>query len=187
MRVVSGDYKGIALKAVPGNSTRPTTDKVKESIFNIIGPYFTGGLGLDLFAGSGGLGIEALSRGIEKVIFVDRDGKAIATIKGNLQTCGLSDRAEVYRNDADRALKAIIKREIVFDYIFLDPPYKKQQLEHLLETIQNEKLLTQNGIIVCEYSKDVVLPSEVGHLQQVKFENYGIISISIYALKSEEE
>lgn len=187
MRVVSGEYKGIALKAVPGNSTRPTTDKVKESIFNIIGPYFNGGIGLDLFAGSGSLGIEALSRGVENVIFVDRDGKAIATIKENLQTCGLLDQSEVYRNDADRALKAIMKREIKFDYIFLDPPYKKQQLEHLLETIQNEELLTNNGIIVCEHSKDVVLPVEVGSLQQMKFENYGIISISIYALKSEEE
>lgn len=187
MRVVSGEYKGKALKAVPGNSTRPTTDKVKESIFNIIGPYFSGGIGLDLFAGSGGLGIEALSRGVEKVIFVDRDGKAIATIKENLQTCGVLDQSEVYRNDADRALKAIIKREIMFDFIFLDPPYKKQQLEHLLETIQTENLLTNNGIVVCEHSKDVVLPVEIGRLKQVKFENYGIISISIYTLKSEEE
>ncbi len=80
-----------------------------------------------------------------------------------------------------------MKREIRFDYIFLDPPYKKQQLEHLLETIQNENLLTNNGIVVCEHSKDVVLPVEVGRLKQMKFENYGIISISIYVLKSEEE
>ncbi len=77
MRVVSGSCKGKALQAVPGNSTRPTTDKVKEAMFNMIGPYFEGGIGLDLFAGSGGLGIEALSRGLDKMIFVDRDGKAI--------------------------------------------------------------------------------------------------------------
>ena len=77
MRVVSGNYKGKGLKAVPGNSTRPTTDKVKEAMFNMIGPYFDGGIGLDLFAGSGGLGIEALSRGLDKVIFVDRDAKSL--------------------------------------------------------------------------------------------------------------
>lgn len=185
MRVVSGKHKGIALKAVPGTSTRPTTDKVKESIFNIIGPYFTGGTGLDLFAGSGGLGIEALSRGAEKMVFVDRDGKAIATIKDNLQTCGLLEQAEVYRNDADRALKALIKREISFEYIFLDPPYKKQQLELLLEKIDKENLLAKNGVIVCEHSKEVGLPKQVGRLQQVKFENYGIISISIFELVEE--
>ena len=89
MRVVSGKCKGQSLKAVPGNSTRPTTDKVKEAIFNMIGPYFEGGLGLDLFAGSGGLGIEALSRGLERVIFVDRDKSAIGTIHDNLHKCGL--------------------------------------------------------------------------------------------------
>ncbi|MDG0961887.1 RsmD family RNA methyltransferase, partial [Bacillus paranthracis] len=77
MRVVSGKCKGHPLKAVPGNTTRPTTDKVKESIFNMIGPYFDGGVALDLFGGSGGLGIEAISRGIDKAIFVDRDNKAI--------------------------------------------------------------------------------------------------------------
>ncbi len=82
------------LKAVPGNSTRPTTDKVKEAIFNIIGPYFNGGTGLDLFAGSGGLGIEAISRGFEKIIFVDRDGKALQTIKENVKTCGVEQYAE---------------------------------------------------------------------------------------------
>lgn len=118
VRVVSGVKKGLHLKAVPGTSTRPTTDKVKEAIFNIIGPYFDGGVGLDLFGGSGGLGIEALSRGIDKMIFVDRDQKAIQTIKGNLETCRLLDQAEVYRNDAVRALKAIVKRDIKFDVIF---------------------------------------------------------------------
>lgn len=97
--------KGRSLKAVAGTSTRPTTDKVKESIFNMIGPYFDGGRGLDLFAGSGGLGIEALSRGFEHCIFVDRDFKAIQTVKSNLKTLELTKHAQVYRNDAERALR----------------------------------------------------------------------------------
>ncbi len=109
MRVVSGICKGKALKAVPGNTTRPTTDKVKEAMFNMIGPYFDGGIGLDLFAGSGGLGIEALSRGLDKMIFVDRDGKAIHTIRENIHSCGFDDQVEIYRNDAERAIKALIK------------------------------------------------------------------------------
>lgn len=180
MRVVSGTYKGKHLKAVPGQSTRPTTDKVKEAIFNMIGPYFDGGLALDLFAGSGGLGIEALSRGVDKAIFVDREGKAIQTIHENIRTCGCEDQAEVYRNDASRALKALLKRELVLDYIFLDPPYKKQQLVKLLEVIDSENLLSPKGIIVCEHGSDVTLPQQVGSFEQVKHEDYGIISISIF-------
>ncbi|MEQ2529237.1 16S rRNA (guanine(966)-N(2))-methyltransferase RsmD [Robertmurraya yapensis] len=184
MRVVSGKYKGKSLKAVPGNSTRPTTDKVKEALFNIIGPYFDGGLCLDLFAGSGGLGIEALSRGVDKVLFIDRDGKAIQTIHDNLKQCQAEEQAEVYRNDANRALKAIIKRELIFDYIFLDPPYAKQQLKEIIEVIDKNGLLNEQGLIVCEHSTDVKLPTAIQGLTQIKQETYGIITISIYAKSS---
>ena len=151
------ELKGKGLKAVPGNSTRPTTDKVKEAIFNMIGPYFDGGIGLDLFAGSGSLGIEALSRGLEKVIFVDRDAKAIGIIRENIHNCKFGDDVEVYRNDALRAMKAIIKREITFNYIFLDPPYKQQQLIKLLHMIDENQLLTSSGAIVCEHGSDIDL------------------------------
>lgn len=180
MRVVSGACKGRALKAVPGTGTRPTTDKVKESIFNMIGPYFEGGQVLDLFAGSGGLGIEALSRGMETGIFVDREFSAIQTIKMNLATCQFTEQAEVYRNDAARALKALIKRELQFDLILLDPPYKKQKLVELLETICLHKILRENGCIVCEHGHDVVLPDQVGTLFVKRREIYGIIAITIY-------
>ncbi|MEH7011900.1 16S rRNA (guanine(966)-N(2))-methyltransferase RsmD [Neobacillus niacini] len=186
MRVVSGVCKGRALKAVPGNTTRPTTDKVKEALFNMIGPYFDGGLGLDLFAGSGGLGLEALSRGLGKVIFVDRDAKAIQTIHENIKACKMEDKAEVYRNDADRALKALIKREIRFDYIFLDPPYKMQQLISLMQKISERTLLTNGGYIICEHSHDVELPESVGEFTQYKYEKYGIIAITIYSRFREE-
>ncbi|TYR82614.1 16S rRNA (guanine(966)-N(2))-methyltransferase RsmD [Priestia megaterium] len=183
MRVVAGTHKGHSLKAVPGFTTRPTTDKVKEAIFNMIGPFFEGGVALDLFGGSGGLGIEALSRGIDKVIFVDRDGKAIQTIKSNLQSCNFQDQAEVYRNDAERALKALKKRELMLDLILLDPPYKEQKLKALIETISTEKLLSEKGIIVAEHSHDVKLDNEIGELQKIKSEAYGIIGVSIYTYK----
>ncbi len=173
--------KGRQLKAVPGTGTRPTTDKVKEAIFNMIGPYFTGGKGLDLFAGSGGLGIEALSRGFDKVIFVDRDPKAVMTIKENVKVCSLEDKTEVFRTDAERAIKALMKRELSFDCIFLDPPYKKQQLVSLLEQIVSGGRLNDGGMIVCEHSKDVALPDHVGSLEKIKSEIYGIIAITIYA------
>lgn len=87
MRVISGEHRGRKLVAVPGKGTRPTTDKIKESIFNMIGPYFSGGIALDLYAGTGGLGIEALSRGIERCVFVERDPKAFSVVKQNVAAC----------------------------------------------------------------------------------------------------
>ncbi|WP_088013058.1 16S rRNA (guanine(966)-N(2))-methyltransferase RsmD [Gottfriedia acidiceleris] len=180
MRVVSGKNKGLSLKAVPGMSTRPTTDKVKEAMFNIIGPYFEGGIVLDLFGGSGGLSIEALSRGIEKAIIVDREMKAIKTIKENLATCNLTDCAEVYRNDAERAVKAIIKREIQFDLIILDPPYKKQQIVSLIETFDEKNLLATDGTILVEHATDVELPEKIGKFVRTKAEKYGICGVSVY-------
>jgi 16S rRNA (guanine966-N2)-methyltransferase len=187
MRVVSGVLKGRGLKAVPGNSTRPTTDKVKEAIFNMIGPYFNGGIGLDLFAGSGGLGIEGLSRGLEKVIFVDLDRKAIQTVKENLRDCQIENQAEVYRNEASRALKAVSKREIRFDYIFLDPPYKKQQLIKLMEMMDSANLLRDRGVIVCEHGSETQLPIEIGRFEQIRHEEYGIIGVTVFTYKKNNE
>ncbi|MEW9501417.1 16S rRNA (guanine(966)-N(2))-methyltransferase RsmD [Jeotgalibacillus marinus] len=189
MRVISGDKKGIHLKAVPGMNTRPTTDKVKESIFNMIGPYFSGGWGLDLFAGSGGLGIEALSRGIDKMIFIDRDRDAISTIKLNIERCQFTDQTEVFRNDAERALKAVSKRAIKFSCVFLDPPYKVQKLVDLLNTIEKNHMLTENGLVMCEHDSEVQLPKTIGTLKCVRTEMYGgtVISIFEFGLSDKEE
>ncbi|MDF2606466.1 MAG: rsmD [Bacillales bacterium] len=185
MRVVSGKNKGMPLKAVPGSNTRPTTDKVKESIFNMIGPYFDGGIGLDLFAGSGGLGIEALSRGVDKVIFVDKDFKAIMTIRENLEACRLneSSNSEVYRNDYIRALKALKKRDIKFDYIFLDPPYKNEIIESILSFISENDLISDNGIVLAEFDSERDIPSEIGVFSEIKSEKYGSCGIKIYKVK----
>ncbi|MCI0764541.1 16S rRNA (guanine(966)-N(2))-methyltransferase RsmD [Bacillus sp. TL12] len=185
MRVVSGKCKGHPLKAVPGNTTRPTTDKVKEAIFNMIGPYFEGGVALDLFGGSGGLGIEALSRGIDKAIFVDRDNKAVKVIHQNLESCKVHDQAEVYRNDAERAVKALIKRELSFDLILLDPPYKDQKIISLISVMDQHGLLNKDGLIMAEHGDDVVLPETIGGLVKVRAENYGITAISIYKYEGE--
>lgn len=151
MRVISGEFKGRKLQSVPNKLTRPTTDKVKESLFHMIGPFFDGGNCLDLFAGSGSLAIEALSRGMDCAILVDKQGQAISTIKANIKTLGLEDRTEIYRNDAFRALKALHKRERNFDLIILDPPYYQTSYEKLLHSIDELDLLNNNGIIVCEH------------------------------------
>jgi 16S rRNA (guanine966-N2)-methyltransferase len=186
MRVISGECKGRPLKPVPGMSTRPTTDKVKESIFNMIGPYFQGGTGLDLFGGSGGLGIEALSRGFDQFIFVDKEPRAIATIKENLKRCNFEEQAEVYRNDYIRALKALHKREIQFDMIFLDPPYANKTIPKVIEMVEKFQLLHSDGKIVCEHDAVDVVPDEIGRFQLSKSEIYGKqIAITIYTLEDD--
>lgn len=183
MRVIAGKRKGQGLKAVPGSETRPTTDKIKEAIFQSIGPFFDGGLVLDLFAGSGSLGIEALSRGMDRAIFVDKQGKAIHTIKENLKSVKMTDQAEVFRADAFRALKAAAKRGLVFDLILLDPPYGKVNLSSLIQEITEHELIKQSGLIYCEHDPQDELPEDTVNLTIQKQEVYSsTIAVTIYRL-----
>ncbi len=181
MRVIAGDFKGRQLKSVPTHKTRPTTDKVKEAVFHGIGPFFEGGDVLDLFAGSGGLGIEALSRGADSCVFVDQQHKAIQTIYENIKTLDIEDRSEVFRTDANRAIKAAGKRGLTFNYIFLDPPYKKFSYKELMEALLNHGLVADGAKIVCEHDARENIPEEVGHLKRIKTDHYGSnIGVSIF-------
>ncbi|WP_339277414.1 16S rRNA (guanine(966)-N(2))-methyltransferase RsmD [Paenibacillus sp. FSL W8-0426] len=185
MRVVSGSAKGRPLKAVPGTGTRPTTDKVKEALFSMIGPYFDGGTALDLFAGSGGLGIEALSRGVDKAVFVDLEPKSIETIRANLKATKLEDQAAVYRNDAGRALKALAKRGTRFDLVFLDPPYRMKNGDELMQTMHDLELLEPEATIVLEYESKYEYPEQFGPFEQTRKSVYGETAVSIYRYEPE--
>lgn len=186
MRVISGAAKGISLKAVPGQATRPTSDKVKEAIFSRIGPYFTGGAVLDLFAGTGALGIEALSRGADIAIFIDHSRASITVIHENLRLTSLEQQAEVYRNDAMRAMKALAKRELKFHYVFIDPPYKMNHMEELILLLQEYALLHPDALIVAEYDAAVPCAKRIGQFIQKKTNTYGDTAISIYAAEAAE-
>ena len=187
MRVVAGERKGMPLKAIDGTTTRPTTDKVKESIFSMIGPFFNGGIVVDLFAGSGGLGIEALSRGADRAIFVEKDNRAYGVLKENIKKCRYEDVSELYRNDATRAVKALVKRDIVIDLLFLDPPYHKVEYYNLVQTLVDAEKLSKDAIILCEHAKEVSLPENYGPFQLVRQETYSSTIISIYRYVREEE
>ncbi len=186
MRVISGERKGMPLKAVNGMTTRPTTDKVKESLFNILGPYFDGGTALDLFAGSGGLGIEALSRGMNKAIFIEKDGRAFQNLKENIAKCRYENCTEAYRNDAIRALKILIKKEVQADLIFLDPPYKKHQYYKMVEDLVANGVISNSGTIVCEHDTETNLPNQFLNFHKVREEKYGGTIISFYRLAEGE-
>src|SRR5699024_303336 len=184
MRVIAGKYKGRRLKAVPGNATRPTTDKIKEAMFQVMGPFFEEGKCLDLFAGSGGLGTEALSRGMEKAIFIDKQAKAIQTIKENIKQLSTDIQYEVFKNDANRALHVLHKREEQFDLILLDPPYKKVDYNILINNILKYGLLKEDGMLYCEHDPKEQL-NHYAELQIIKQTSYSnTIAITIFTYHS---
>jgi len=159
---------------------RPTTDKVKESLFNIIQFDIEGRQVLDLFAGTGQLGIEALSRGAEHVTFVDCSGKAVALVNENLRRTELAERATVIRGDWKEAL---LRSRGKYDIIFLDPPYDTQMLKNALVQIADIDILSGNGIIACESRADAVLPPLAAPYEQVSRHKYGKIMLTIYTRK----
>ena len=154
MRVITGTARGRRLKELLGMETRPTTDKVKESLFSIIQFDIEGRRVLDLFAGTGQLGIEALSRGAAEAVFVDRRPDAVRLVQENLALCGFTDRARVKSGDVLAYLKSGEK----FDLIFLDPPYAADLLEQALTAIASFDSCREHGIIVAESAADKVLP-----------------------------
>lgn len=145
MRVIAGDLRSRKIKRVEDVSTRETKDRVKESIFNMIGPYHQMNHVLDLFAGSGSLGIESCSRGANKVDFVDQSFKAVKVIKENIQALEIEDACDVFQGDAFTYLDQAKKS---YDLIFLDPPYNSTLIDEYLEKIAQKKLLTEDGLIV---------------------------------------
>ncbi len=147
MRVISGSARGRKLIAPPGLDTRPTTDRVKESIFNIISPYLPAKSVLDLFSGSGALGVEALSRGSEHAVFVECDKAALDITRKNLELARVADRAEVIFGDSLAFLSRAVGQ---FDIIFLDPPYNTGLLTDAIRKIAENNLLSEGGIIVAE-------------------------------------
>lgn len=151
MRVIAGDYKGRKLKAVPGTKTRPTSDKVKESIFHILGPFFPGGKCLDLFAGSGSLGIEALSRGMNEAVFVDYSNQAIRCIHDNLKIVDENVMVTVFRQDAFAILRILEKKAEKFDLILIDPPYDKININELLLAVNQRNIANDDALLYVEY------------------------------------
>ncbi|WP_454386597.1 16S rRNA (guanine(966)-N(2))-methyltransferase RsmD [Streptococcus sp. Marseille-Q8145] len=177
MRVVSGKYGGRPLKTLDGKTTRPTTDKVKGAIFNMIGPYFDGGRVLDLYAGSGSLGIEAVSRGMESAVLVEKDRRAQAIVAENIAMTKEVARFELLKMESSRALEQLTGQ---FDLVLLDPPYAKEQITADIKKMAERKLLSEDIMVVCETDKSVDLPEEIADLGIWKQKIYGISKVTVY-------
>ncbi|MCI8423303.1 MAG: 16S rRNA (guanine(966)-N(2))-methyltransferase RsmD [Lawsonibacter sp.] len=176
MRIISGSARGRKLKELQGMDTRPTTDKVKESLFNIIQFDIEGRRVLDLFAGTGQLGLEALSRGAEHCTFVDRRQEAAALVRENLKLCRFADRARVVQGEAQAFLSSCTEQ---FDIIFLDPPYKTDLMQQCLEEIAGFDILREHGIIVCESAADQPMSPLPPQFEGERVYRYGKIKLTV--------
>lgn len=174
MRVISGKRRGAKLLSLDSNLTRPTLSRVKEAVFSSISPYISGNA-LDLFAGSGALGIEAISRGCEQCHFVDINDEAINIIQKNIKKLKFEDQAKILKKDAQSFLKSLPKDHL-FSLIFLDPPYENTYLNTIIEMCASH--LTEDGIIVVECQKDypIVVPQGI---EIIKDKQYGISRVVI--------
>lgn len=177
MRIITGEYRGRKLEAPAGSDVRPTSDKVKESIFNMLMYDVYGSVCIDLFAGTGNLGLEALSRGAKMCWFCDNSRESIKYIKENIEKCGAQDKSKVVTGDYMKCLERV--KEPV-DLIFIDPPYGSDLYEKALENIDSLDLLADEGIIIAEHDKYVDLPETVGNLKVFKEKKYGRIRVTMY-------
>ena len=169
MRVISGTARGTKLNSIDELSTRPTLDRVKESLFNIINSKIDDSVVLDLFAGSGAIGIEFLSRGCRSAYLCDRSNKAINMIQQNLEKTRLQDNAVIINKDYRKCLQDLAKQGVAFDIIFIDPPYKDDIAVDSVEMILSLKLLKQDGIIVIETDEK---EREIENLKKLDVEIY---------------
>ena len=176
MRVISGTARGRRLKDLPGLDTRPTTDKVKESMFNVLQFDIPGSRVLDLYGGSGQLTVEALSRGAASAVILDRNPAAVKIIRENVQACGFGEQAKILSMDA-RDFLAGCKEQ--FDVIFLDPPYAGPLLEESLKTITEIDIVSEHGIIVCESALDKELPELPEPYEKGREYRYGKIKVTL--------
>lgn len=171
MRIVAGAFKGRRLSTPKGMDIRPTSDKVREAIFNILPREFPYKRVLDLFAGTGAMGIEALSRGALEATFVDSGAEAISLIRKNLESCGAE--ARIYRSDALASLKQFSRKGEKFDLIIIDPPYSSTLLKEALEAIDSDGILAPGGVIVAETSKRAALEADLKALEAFDERRYG--------------
>lgn len=181
MRVISGEKKGFKLKSPKGINTRPTEDRIKESLFNILRDIHSQSIVLDLFAGSGGIGIEFLSRGAKKTFFVDKSYESIKCIKDNLIHTDCMGRSEIIKKDAFMAIKEFSKKNIKFDYIFADPPYERGLSLKVLQTIDSLDILRKEGLLIIEHEINLDLDNiPLVKLLKKDYRKYGSKAISIY-------
>jgi 16S rRNA (guanine966-N2)-methyltransferase len=186
MRIIAGIYKGRHLKSPPSLEVRPTSDRLRETLFNILAPQIEGVRFLDLCAGSGAVGIEALSRGAAHATFIDRSRKMCGLVEANLDMCRVpEDETEIYNTEAADFLRQAITRKLpAWDLVFFDPPYKEDYLTVLeLLGINTDQLLTADALVVVEHHHKNELPGVIGGLERSRVVKQGDSALSFYRVQ----
>lgn len=185
MRVISGDFRGRRLAMVPGATTRPTADKVKESMFNMIGPYFDGGSALDLYAGTGALGIEAVSRGMTHATLVDSAYAAVKTIRDNVALTKAEERFTILKEPVARAIKTFAAQGDQFDLIMMDPPYAQQKVLAQLQQFASSGIIKPGGRLLIETGIDLQYPASIPGYEILRRQTYSVAQVVILRREAE--
>ncbi len=186
MRIIAGRYKSRRLKAGPPDRTRPTSDKLRETVFNILGDRVIESVFLDAYAGVGAIGIEAISRGARSVCFVDRATKACAAIRSNLESLNIEKECRVLRMECGAAFSLCVREGVGFDIIFLDPPYDREGLYRRdLERLSTNALLNKGSIIVTEHLRSVEMPANIPGLVHLRTHKHGDSALTFYEPEGE--
>ncbi|OLB36395.1 MAG: 16S rRNA (guanine(966)-N(2))-methyltransferase RsmD [Acidobacteria bacterium 13_2_20CM_57_17] len=185
MRVIAGTYKSRILKSLKGLALRPTSDRLRETLFNVLAPNISGSRFVDLFAGTGAIGIEALSRGASEVVFIENQGPAVTLIRRNLESLGINSGATVLPVDALRGLATLTsqKRRSApgYNFIFLDPPYAAaEDYSRVLEFLGSTELLAPGGMVIAEHRRNFDLSEAVGALRRLRVLKQGDAALSFY-------
>lgn len=180
LRIISGERKGHIIKTVAGNRTRPTTDKVKESLFNILQSKLPGAYVLDLFSGTGNLGLESLSRGAEHAVFVEKNQAALPVLHENCHVLGYDEYIDILPYDVKRATTFLSEKNHDFDLVFMDPPYNRGLEVPTIQALDEGNLVKDTGIIVVEHLLLDELPQYTGNFSKYDLRKYGNTAISFY-------
>jgi 16S rRNA (guanine966-N2)-methyltransferase len=182
MRIISGLYKGRRLKTVDGLQVRPTSDRLRETLFNVLSSSVEGAKFVDLCAGSGAVGIEALSRGAEHVTFVESSRRAARVLAENLQHCGITEGARVINRDVVATLKYFATFHMQFDFFYLDPPYDSNLYAPVMWAIVKGKLVSEAGVVIVEHRRNVELSASYDYLRPYRQLTQGDTSLTFFSM-----
>jgi 16S rRNA (guanine966-N2)-methyltransferase len=183
MRVIAGKYRSRTLRSLKGQMLRPTSDRLRETLFDILGPTVKGSTFLDLYAGTGAVGIEAISRSARHVIFVEEHSPAVSLIRRNLESLGIGAEAEVLGMNVLRAIERLESRRVHAQFIFLDPPYAaNEEYETALDALGESLLVAPEGRVIVEHLRKRALPERVGELELARVAEQGDAALSFYRL-----
>ncbi len=183
MRIVAGKYRSRVLKTLRGLKLRPTSDRLRETLFNVLGPAVEGSVFVDAYAGSGAVGIEALSRGAREVIFIEKHAAAVGVIRKNFESLGIGAGVEILAVDAVRGLELLAARRAHAQFVFLDPPYAEaDEYERALDCLDRSAVLTPGGRVIVEHLRRLALPERLAQLERVRLLEQGGAALSFYRL-----